>query len=115
MKYMSIFDPAMCCPTGVCGPGVDPELLRVATVISQLREQGVQLERFNLAQQPQAFIANSLVSAALDKEGVEVLPITIVNGDIVKTKAYPTNEEFATWCGVGKVLVPLSLPGNRVG
>lgn len=36
MKKMIIFEPAMCCSTGVCGPGVDPELLRVSTVINNL-------------------------------------------------------------------------------
>ena len=35
MKKIEIFDPAMCCSTGVCGPGVDPELLRMATMVSK--------------------------------------------------------------------------------
>lgn len=115
MKHISIFDPAMCCSTGVCGPSVDPELMRVAMIVSQLQEQGAHLERFNLAQQPQAFIANPLVNAALEREGANVLPITIVDGEIVKSGSYPTNEELAAWSGVGKVLVPLSLSGNQVG
>ncbi len=46
MKKMIIFDPAMCCSTGVCGPGVDPELLRVSTVINNLSNRGVIVERY---------------------------------------------------------------------
>ena len=37
MKKVEIFDPAMCCSTGVCGPGVDPELTRVASAVYSLR------------------------------------------------------------------------------
>lgn len=33
MKKMKIFEPAMCGPTGLCGMGVDPELLRISTVL----------------------------------------------------------------------------------
>lgn len=58
MKKMIIFDPAMCCSTGVCGPSVNPELLRVATTINVLKNKGVIIERYNLSQNPQAFIDN---------------------------------------------------------
>lgn len=107
MAKMSIYDPALCCSTGVCGPGVDPELLRVATMIGQLQAQGVECERFNLAQQPQQFIANPVVSAALERDGVKILPLTLVDGKVVKSRAYPTNEEFISWTGARKVLMPL--------
>ena len=33
MKTMKIYEPAMCCTTGLCGVGVDSELLRVSTVL----------------------------------------------------------------------------------
>jgi hypothetical protein len=42
----------MCCSTGVCGPGVDPQLARFAADVAWLQGQGVTVERFNLAQQP---------------------------------------------------------------
>jgi len=96
MKKMIIFDPAMCCSTGVCGPGVDPELLRVSTVLNNLKSNGVIVERFNLTSNPQAFVDNKVVNELLNTEGVDVLPIIIVDGEVVKTKGYPTNEEFCT-------------------
>lgn len=49
MKTMKIYEPAMCCPTGLCGVGVDPELLRISTVLNTLKQNGVEVQRFNLA------------------------------------------------------------------
>lgn len=94
MKKMIIFDPAMCCSTGVCGPSVDKELLRVATLLNNLKKKGVIVERHNLTNNPQIFVDNKVVNRMLLKDGMDVLPITIVDDEVVKTKAYPTNEEF---------------------
>ncbi|WP_371366592.1 Arsenical resistance operon trans-acting repressor ArsD [Sporomusa rhizae] len=100
MKKLAIYDPAMCCSTGVCGASVDPELLRVATVIESLKQNGADISRFNLSGQPNAFVENQLINEQLKQYGPEILPITLVDGQIVKTKGYPTNEEFAEWTGV---------------
>jgi hypothetical protein len=94
MKKMIIFDPAMCCSTGVCGPSVDKDLLRVSTVLNNLKNKGVIVERHNLTNNPQIFVDTKVISTMLLKEGVEVLPVTMVDGEVVKTKAYLTNEEF---------------------
>jgi hypothetical protein len=94
MKKMIIFDPAMCCSTGVCGPGVDKELLRVSTVLNNLKSKGVLVERHNLTNNPQIFVDNKTINEMLNKDGIDILPVTMVDGEVVKTKAYPTNEEF---------------------
>ncbi|HBI04767.1 MAG TPA: arsenical resistance operon transcriptional repressor ArsD [Paenibacillaceae bacterium] len=94
MKKMMIFDPAMCCPTGVCGPSVDPELLRVSTTLNTLKNKGIIVERHNLTNNPQAYVDNKTVNQLLNSDGVDILPVTMVNGAVVKTKAYPTNDEF---------------------
>lgn len=96
MKKMIIFDPAMCCSTGVCGPGVDPELLRVSTLLNNLKSNGVFVERHNLSNNPQAFVSNKVINELLNSQGVDVLPVIIVDGEVVKTKGYPTNEEFCS-------------------
>lgn len=106
MKKLVIYDPAMCCSTGVCGASVDKELLRVATVIENLKQKGADISRFNLSGQPDAFVKNQLVSEQLKQYGPEILPITFVDGQIAKTKGYPTNEEFAQWTG-------LEINGNK--
>lgn len=100
MKKIAIYDPAMCCSTGICGASVDKELLRVATVIETLKRKGVEIERFNLSGQPNAFVENSLISDYLRKNGPEILPITLVDNEVIKTKTYPTNKEFSEWTGI---------------
>ncbi|EIW20783.1 MULTISPECIES: arsenite efflux transporter metallochaperone ArsD [Pelosinus] len=102
MSKIEIFDPAMCCATGICGPGIDQELLRVATTVNALTKKGVTIIRYGLSSEPQAFIDNKRVNEYLMKEEVEVLPITIVDGEVVKTRSYPTADEFAQWSGVAK-------------
>ena len=97
MKKMMIYDPAMCCSTGVCGPSVDKNLLRVATTINKLEKKGVKIERHNLSDNPQAYIDNLEVNKLLNEKGVDVLPITIVDGEVVKTGEYPTDEEFVSF------------------
>jgi len=96
MKKMEIFEPAMCCPTGVCGPSVDKELLRVSTVLSNLKSNGVVVERHNLTSNPLIFVQNQEINSMLDKEGIEILPIVMVDGKVVKTKGYPSNEEICS-------------------
>ena len=94
MKTFVVYEPAMCCPTGICGVAVDPELLRMSSVIQQLEKQGIHAERFNLSANPQAFIENSEVNKRLMSHGVEVLPITLIQGEIVETGRYLSNAEL---------------------
>ncbi|EKQ53071.1 MULTISPECIES: arsenite efflux transporter metallochaperone ArsD [unclassified Clostridium] len=94
MKKMIIFDPAMCCSTGVCGPSVDKELLRVATVLNTLKNKGIVVERHNLTNNPQIFVDNKAINEVLNSKGVEALPVIMVDGVIVKEGGYPTNDEF---------------------
>lgn len=94
MRKMIIFDPAMCCSTGVCGPSVNPELLRVATVINNLKSKGILIERYNLTNNPQIFVDNKVINELLMKQGVKILPVTMVDDKIVKMASYPTNDEF---------------------
>lgn len=96
MKKMIIFEPAMCCPTGVCGPSVDKELLRISIVLNNLKNNGVVVERHNLSNNPQIFVENKEINKILNDEGIEVLPVIMVDGVVVKTKSYPTNEEFCS-------------------
>ena len=100
MKKIMIYEPAMCCSTGLCGASIDKELLRVATVIDSLTQQGADISRFNLSGQPNAFVENKLINDYLQQQGTEILPVTVVDGQIVKTKSYPTNEEFTLWTGM---------------
>lgn len=100
MKSMEIFEPAMCCETGLCGVGVDPELLRISTALGNLKKQGITVKRYNLNNFPQEFIRNTEINTLIMGDGVESLPATVVNGKIIKTKSYPSNQEIAELLGI---------------
>jgi hypothetical protein len=97
MKKIEIYDPAMCCSTGVCGPSIDPELMRIATTINALKEKGIVIQRYGLSTDTQHFITTKVISDILQEQGANVLPVTLVDGEVAKTKAYPTIEELSTW------------------
>jgi AhpD family alkylhydroperoxidase len=95
MKPIQVYDPAMCCSTGVCGPEVDPDLVRFAADLKWLQDQGVEIRRFGLAQNPAAFVENRVVRDALTSTGEAALPIVLVGDMVVATGRYPAREELA--------------------
>lgn len=103
---LEVFDPPLCCPTGVCGPSVDPELVRFNSDLAWLSQQGVGVERFNLAQQPQAFAANPQVADLLGRTGVAALPLVLCEGKVVTTGSYPSREALATAAGLEASIAP---------
>ncbi len=110
MKKLEVFDPPMCCSTGVCGPKVDPVLARFAADLHWLANQKVAVERFNLAQQPQAFAATEIVKEALTQYGNGCLPLILLNGCIVSKGRYPAREELASLAGVEPAQTGAALP-----
>ena len=94
---IEVFDPAMCCSTGVCGPDVDDALADFANDVKWLKSQGINVQRFNLGQEPEAFKMNPQVLSRLQKGGSEVLPIIFVNGEIVSEGGYPDRESLIRW------------------
>ena len=99
MKKLEVFDPAMCCSTGVCGVEVDPVLAQFAADLKWAEEQGVTVQRHNLGQEPQAFAANPAVLKEMEV-GMDRLPILAVDGHIVSTGMYPSRQQLAQKLGV---------------
>ena len=95
-----VFDPAMCCSTGLCGPTSDPELARFAADVDWLQKQGVHVERFNLSAQPGAFAETAAVKEALTARGNDVLPLVMVDERVAVEGAYPSRETLAALAGV---------------
>ena len=100
----------MCCSTGVCGPQVDPALVRFAADLHWLANQRIAVERYNLAQQPQAFAANALVKSALHEHGNDCLPLILLDGSIISESRYPSREELARLTGVQADETPEASP-----
>ena len=100
MKRLKVFDPPMCCSTGVCGPKVDPALVKFVADLHWLANQRIAVERHNLAQEPQAFAANATVKSALTEHGNDCLPLILLDGSIISEGRYPSREELARLTGV---------------
>lgn len=97
MSTIQVFDPAMCCSTGICGVDVDESLVAAAADLEWARQRGAVVERFNLAQQPLAFALNERVSAFLQRSGPDALPLVLVDGEVALAGRYPTRAELARW------------------
>jgi hypothetical protein len=90
----------MCCSSGLCGPALDPVLVKMNDAVLALKKQGVEVERYNLAQQPKAYLENKVIADLLHKNGKKILPITIVNGEVFKTGEYPSYEDICKALGI---------------
>ena len=100
MKTIRVYEPALCCNTGVCGPDVDAALVAFTADMGYLKESGVDIERHNLANDPMAFVADETVRAFLQVAGSEGLPLTLVDGVTVAVGEYPSRTELLKFAGV---------------
>ncbi|WP_270228242.1 arsenite efflux transporter metallochaperone ArsD [Lactococcus garvieae] len=99
MQKIEIFEPAMCCSTGVCGPSVDSELLRITNLMDSLKDnKEIKAYRYNLTSNPQVFVVNETILNLLQSKGNEILPVTMVDGTVIKTGSYPTITELQAHC-----------------
>ncbi|HLN64033.1 MAG TPA: arsenite efflux transporter metallochaperone ArsD [Symbiobacteriaceae bacterium] len=100
MPKVEVFEPAMCCSTGVCGPSVDPTLVRFAADMEWLKGQGVAVERYNLSQRPRAFVENVTVRETMKRDTTACLPMILVDGEVAFTAKYPIREQLAGRLGL---------------
>jgi hypothetical protein len=91
---VELFDPPLCCPTGLCGPTLDQTLLDVSETVLALKERGVGVERYQMASHPHVFLKHPEVMRLVRERGMEAFPITVVAGQIVKVGAYLTRHEI---------------------
>ncbi|OEH86615.1 hypothetical protein BHU72_10185 [Desulfuribacillus stibiiarsenatis] len=97
---IQIYDPAMCCSSGVCGPSVDEKLLRLQETILELSKNyadKVEVQRFMISAQPFEFMNNTKVAEILQNEGADQLPLVFVDGNLISQKGYPTKEEIMSY------------------
>jgi len=102
MKTIQIHDPPMCCPTGICGTEVDTDLVRFASMLAQLGQQGIRIERHNLAKNPIGFVRNPAVKALLESDGEKALPVIFWDGKVELKGRYPTKSERLLWFRAAK-------------
>ena len=100
MKTLTVFDPAMCCSTGVCGTDIDQVLVDFSADVQWLKQREIQVDRYNLAQQPMSFVQNEKAKAFLEASGAEGLPLLLLDGEMVMAGRYPKRVELARWFGI---------------
>jgi len=115
MKTIQVYDKPMCCSTGVCGPQVDPVLPRFAADLEWLKSQGHHVERFNLAQQPAAFVQSPEVHQLLTAQGTDSLPVIVVDGHIVGRREYPSRDMLTSWVEAANAGESLSVINDNGG
>ncbi|MBN9459718.1 arsenite efflux transporter metallochaperone ArsD [uncultured Aquimonas sp.] len=108
MRNIQVFDPALCCNTGVCGTQVDQNLVTFAADVDWASRNGARIERFNLSQQPLAFAENAIVKGLLERTGQTVLPVTLVDGQLALAGRYPARDDLARWAGIAAPAAPQS-------
>ena len=99
-RQLEVFDPPMCCSSGVCGPKVDKKLVMFSTALEWLRTQGVEVQRYNPAQRYDAFANNALVTQTINMQGTSCLPLILVDGVIISQGSYPAKNELAALLGI---------------
>lgn len=102
MKIIQVYDPALCCSSGVCGVDIDQELVRFSADVEWAKQNGIHIDRFNLAQQSWAFAESPQVRTFLECSGEEALPLVLVDGEVALAGRYPTRADLSRWTGQSK-------------
>ncbi len=97
---LEVFDPRMCCSSGVCGPMVDKRLVEFSAALEWLRSRGVDVLRYNPTQQYDAFVSNPNVVKTVNEHGTQSLPLILVDGEVVSMGGYPNRAELAAMVGI---------------
>ncbi len=96
---LEIFEPSLCCESGVCGPEPDKVLIELQNTIQLLKKAGVETKRYAINQAPIMFVQNAVVKEFVKANGPGKLPIVLLDNQIIKTGGYPTIDEL-------KMLIP---------
>ena len=96
MMELTLFEEAMCCSTGVCGPDPDDELVEVSAALDQLEaEFGIEVSRANMQHDIDRFLETEPIADLVDEHGPSILPVTVLDGEILARSAYLSYDELA--------------------
>jgi len=133
MTTITVYDPAMCCSTGICGTDVDQKLVDLAADLDWLKAKGVTVRRFGLSREPTEFAANDTIRKLMEDSDGDDLPAFLVDGRLFAKAHYPSRAELAGWtgialeaaaaepaiaaasgcCGAGELAAPMVMTGSR--
>jgi len=97
MTELILYEEAMCCSTGVCGPDPDDELVEVSAALDQLEDEfDVNVSRANMQHNVEQFLETQQIADLVEEHGPSILPITVVDDEIVSKEAYLSYDELAS-------------------
>jgi len=100
MTTLTVYDPAMCCSTGICGADVDQRLVNFAADLDWLKSESIEVKRINISNEPMEFATNPKIKAVLDSDGVDGLPVILINDEVRSQGRFPDRAELAGWADV---------------
>jgi hypothetical protein len=91
-----IYEGAMCCSTGVCGPEPDKELIEFNETLKRIKIEfsDLKITRAGLSFDVKMFMENKEVLQLVKEKGKEILPITAINNKIIAEKRYLKFDEL---------------------
>jgi arsenite-transporting ATPase len=110
MNRIQVFEPALCCATGICGEDVDQGLVTFSADKDFVRSQGGDVSRYNLASEPLVFAETEVVKGFLQVVGSKGLPLVLVDGVIAMTGGYPDRAQLAEWAGLAAPVAAGAVP-----
>jgi len=103
---LEIFEPSLCCESGLCGPEPDKVLIELQNTIQLLKKAGVETKRYAINQAPLVFVQTAVVRDFIKKNGADKLPLVLLDGQMIKSGGYPTLEELKTFIPALKGIEP---------
>ena len=85
----------MCCASGLCGPNIDPALIEIQHIMKDLKKkygEAIEISRIDMNTNFNLFLDNWDVFEKVNTQGLYVLPITKINGNIIAEAHYPDFE-----------------------
>jgi len=92
-----IYEGAMCCATGVCGPEPDRELIAFNETVKRLQSEydaRLKIIRASLTFNSLIFLAHAEIAQLVKENGPGILPITTIDGEIIAGQRYLKYEEL---------------------
>lgn len=95
-KDLIIYEGAMCCSTGVCGPEPDKELIEFNETLKKIQKEFRELNvmRASLTFNINMFLGNKNIFQLVKENGPDILPIITLNGRIIAKQKYPKYSEL---------------------
>ncbi|MGA9141373.1 MAG: arsenic metallochaperone ArsD family protein [Methanocella sp.] len=100
-KELTIFEGPVCCPTGVCGPTADKEMIELNETLKRLGDEykGIKITRASMSFNVALFMQTPLIRDLVKENGVSILPVTVIDGKVHKKQGYPKYAELTQWLG----------------